>query len=212
MDKQILKRYFIAGPQDFAGLTLAQSEQRIKNIITSGITAYQFRDKGAIYADDNERLRFAQTLREFAAQAGVSFIVNDDVQLTKDVNADGVHLGQADVQLELAREFLPQNVFIGLSVRNAVEMQKAQSSQADYLGVGPIFKTQSKADAAPELGLAQLTEILTQNSLPTVGIGGISLENQATLKTTGLDGIAMISLLTQTVNLAATMQLIKQSW
>lgn len=212
MERNILRRYLVAGPQDFPGRSLVEVTERLRLLLNSGITTFQFRDKGAVYASVAERLAFANQIRQLADEAQVMFIMNDDVTLAKAVNADGLHIGQADTRLVEARQDLPASMLIGLSVRNAAEMQAAQASGADYLGVGPIFPTRSKSDAAPALGIDGLVNILALNELPSVGIGGIAMDNLSLLSRTSLDGVAVISMLTRSRNLDETIDRFKRYW
>ncbi len=106
-------------------------------------------------------------------------------------------------------------MIVGLSVRNVAEMQAAQAvAGLDYLGVGPIFATTTKADAADPLGLAGLTTVLAHNEhhLPTVGIGGISLATLPALTRTGLDGVAVVSLLSQAPDATMVVQKMTSLW
>ncbi|MFC4653018.1 thiamine phosphate synthase [Lactococcus nasutitermitis] len=198
MNKNFLKCYFIAGPQDFPNLSLEEAEVKISKLIASGVTAYQFRDKGTHYKNEDGRLGLANRLRKVAKAHNVPFIINDDSALAFEVGADGLHLGQDDMAVSRARDLLGKKVFIGLSVRNEQELIQAQSSKADYLGIGPIYQTSSKKDAAKPIGDKLLTSILQVNQLPIVGIGGIDLSKAEKLAKTGLDGVAIISLLTET--------------
>ncbi|MBB5888754.1 thiamine phosphate synthase [Lactovum miscens] len=197
MNKEILRAYFIAGPQDFPGETIDEAKLKISRIIQSGVTAFQFRDKGTVYQNDYQRIKLAQDLREIAQQAKVTFIMNDAVQLSILTQADGLHIGQDDEQLYKAREMVGNEMIIGLSVRNEQELLLAQDSIADYLGIGPIYPTQSKSDASESIGLVKLSNMLNKNNLPIVGIGGIDLAKIPELSKTAIDGVAIISLLTK---------------
>ena len=202
--------YFIAGPQDFPKLSIAEATEKISSIIKSGVSLYQFRDKGTVYEWENQRFEVAKKLQEVAKKAEVTFIVNDDVQLASDLKADGVHLGQSDGSVSKVRELLGQKVWLGLSVSTEQELKKAQTSGADYLGIGPIYPTSSKADAAKPLGFATLEKILPSNHLPIVGIGGISQDSLTELSALDLDGLAVISLLIEAQNPEEMSFLIKQ--
>ena len=196
MNKEFLRCYFIAGPQNFPGLSIWEAQEKIVLIMKSGVTAYQFRDKGTVYQNDRQRLELAQNLRDTARKLGIPFIVNDDVGLAIALKADGVHLGQNDEKLSDARQKVGRSMIIGLSVNNATELAKAQESQADYLGVGPVYPTLTKTDATHPIGVQELGKMMPQNHLPIVGIGGIGLSVLPELVHIGIDGIAVISLLT----------------
>lgn len=172
-----LSVYFIAGSQNFSECSLDEATQKIALIIKSGVTVYQFRDKGTIYKEQKQRLSIAQKLQKVSEEAGVSFIVNDDVELARELNADGIHIGQTDESVSKVREKVGQEMWLGLSVTNADELKTAQSSGADYLGIGPIYPTNSKNDAAKPIGIKDLRLMLLENQLPIVGIGGITQDS-----------------------------------
>ena len=199
-----LRAYFIAGPQDFPKLSIDDAVDKISVIIKSGVTVYQFRDKGTIYKNKNQRLEVAQ-------KAVVSFIVNDDVQLACELSADGIHVGQDDDSVSKIRELIGQEMWVGLSVSNDMELESAQKSGADYLGIGPIYPTNSKSDAAEPIGIDHLRKMLEHNQLPTVGIGGITENSLTELSKIGLGGVAVISLLTESKNYKNMVQKIKQN-
>ncbi|KKW72959.1 thiamine-phosphate diphosphorylase, thiE [Lactococcus cremoris] len=205
-----LSVYFIAGPQNFPECSLDEATQKIALIIKSGVTVYQFRDKGTIYKEQKQRLSIAQKLQKVSEEAGVSFIVNDDVELARELNADGIHIGQTDEPVSKVREKVGQEMWLGLSVTKADELKTAQSSGADYLGIGPIYPTNSKNDAAKPIGIKDLRLMLLENQLPIVGIGGITQDSLTELSAIGLDGLAVISLLTEAENPKKVAQMIRQ--
>jgi len=215
MRKDYLERYFVAGSQNFPELTLSEYEARMQEIMQSGITAYQFREKGAGLTDGPSRLALAQRLQAYAQAANVPFFIDDDVDLAIAIKADGIHVGQDDMPITDVIARVPDEMVVGLSVRNLHEMQAAQTvAGLDYLGVGPIYATTTKADAAEPLGLAGLQTVLTANTqeLPTVGIGGITLAELPTLHQAGLDGVAVISLLSAASDVAAVITQMKVQW
>jgi len=116
--------------------------------------------------------------------------------------ADGVHLGQQDLPLEVARKILGPNKIIGLSVNTVAEAWEAEKKGADYLGVGPIFPTSSKKDIRNLLGLSGLKKIREATSLPLMAIGGINLDNAAAVLQAGADGVAVISAILGAANLS----------
>ena len=215
MRKDYLERYFVAGSQNFPELTLAEYEIRMKEIMQSGITAYQFREKGAGLTDGPSRLALARRLQAYAKAADVPFFVDDDIDLAIAIKADGVHVGQDDMPITEVIARVPDEMMVGLSVRNVPEMQAAQTiAGIDYLGVGPIYATTTKADAADPLGVTGLQAVLAANTqqLPTVGIGGITLAQLPTLYQAGLDGVAVISLLSAASDVPAVITQMKAQW
>ncbi|BAV01707.1 thiamine phosphate synthase [Lactococcus garvieae] len=200
MNKEILTCYFIAGPQNFPELSIEEAVEKIIEILEAGVSSYQFRDKGTVYRSQNQRMATVLKLQEAAKDLHIPFIINDDLELACKIQADGVHLGQQDRAVAEAREKLGLQKYIGLSVRNKQELLAAQESEADYLGIGPIYPTSSKSDAAEPLGEEQLSQLLRVNEKAIIGIGGITVESLNPLSQMPLDGVAVISLLTRATN------------
>ncbi|WP_270740868.1 thiamine phosphate synthase [Lactococcus formosensis] len=200
MNKEILTCYFIAGPQNFPELSIEEAVEKIIEILEAGVSSYQFRDKGTVYRSQNQRMATVLKLQEAAMDLHIPFIINDDLELACRIQADGVHLGQQDRAVAEAREKLGLQKYIGLSVRNKQELLAAQESEADYLGIGPIYPTSSKSDAAEPLGEEQLSQLLRVNEKAIIGIGGITVESLNPLSQMPLDGVAVISLLTRATN------------
>ncbi|NHI67933.1 thiamine phosphate synthase [Lactococcus garvieae] len=200
MNKEILTCYFIAGPQNFPELSIEEAVEKIIEILEAGVSSYQFRDKGTVYRSQNQRMATVLKLQEAAKDLHIPFIINDDLELACRIQADGVHLGQQDRAVAEAREKLGLQKYIGLSVRNKQELLAAQESEADYLGIGPIYPTSSKSDAAEPLGEEQLSQLLRVNEKAIIGIGGITVESLNPLSQMPLDGVAVISLLTRATN------------
>lgn len=200
MNKEFLTCYFIAGPQNFPELSIEEAVEKIIEILEAGVSSYQFRDKGTVYRSQNQRMATVLKLQEAAKDLHIPFIINDDLELACRIQADGVHLGQQDRAVAEAREKLGLQKYIGLSVRNKQELLAAQESEADYLGIGPIYPTSSKSDAAEPLGEEQLSQLLRVNEKAIIGIGGITVESLNPLSQMPLDGVAVISLLTRATN------------
>ncbi|MBD3415022.1 MAG: thiamine phosphate synthase, partial [Candidatus Aminicenantes bacterium] len=120
-------------------------------------------------------------------------IINDRLDIALACNADGVHLGQKDIPLPAARKVLGPEKIIGITAANKAQAEKAQSQGADYLGVGPVFHTDSKDKPSPELGIQNLFLIRKQIKIPILAIGGINSQNAAAVMSTGVHGIAVIS-------------------
>ena len=156
----------------------------------AGASLFQYRNKTAsmkaAYAE-------ALILRRAAAQAGVLFIVNDRCDLALAVDADGVHLGQGDLPLDMARKVMGPDKLIGISTHNADQVIEASAGKPDYLGFGPIFKPGSKQDHDPLVGLAGLRTMRSFTALPVFAIGGIQLEHVQEIRQAGADGVAVIS-------------------
>lgn len=162
----------------------------VKAALAGGATAIQFRDKQLTARQFFEEGR---TLRRLCLEAGVSFIVNDRLDLALALKADGVHLGPDDLPPAIARHLVPPGFLIGVSVDNVTEALEAAGQGASYLGAGPVFPTRTKLDTGPVLGITGLAEIVAAVPLPVVGIGSIGPSNLAQVIATGAAGGAVIS-------------------
>lgn len=162
----------------------------VEAAIAGGVTVVQLRDPGATGA---ELFATAVALREILRPRGIPFIVNDRLDVALAARADGVHLGQSDLPVTEARRIAGPDFLIGLSVSTVGEAAAAGQLPVDYLGVGPVFATPTKADAAPALGLAGTAEVVRASALPTVAIGGINTGNAADVVATGVGGLCVVS-------------------
>jgi thiamine-phosphate pyrophosphorylase len=165
-----------------------------------GADAIQLRDKAC---GTRDLCRIGREIREITKAAGALFIVNDRLNVALACGADGVHLGQGDLRMDVARQRAPRPFVIGLSVRNVEEALAAVEAGADYVAVSPVFATASKDDAGPGCGLFGLREIRAAVSVPVVAIGGISRDNVAEVITGGADGVAVISAVVGQPDIAA---------
>ena len=156
----------------------------------AGAFLFQYRNKTGSMKDAYVE---ALALRQVAAQAGVLFIVNDRCDLALAVDADGVHLGQEDLPLNLARKIMGRDKIIGISTHNPNQVQKATTGKPDYLGFGPIFTPGSKQDHDPVVGLEGLRAITGLTSLPVFAIGGIQVDQVGEVMRAGAKGVAVIS-------------------
>jgi thiamine-phosphate pyrophosphorylase len=156
----------------------------------AGASIFQYRNKTASM---KEAYVEALALRQAAAKAGVRFIVNDRCDLALAVDADGVHLGQGDLPLDLARKVMGQNKLIGISTHNPDQVREATAGKPDYLGFGPIFKPYSKQDHVPVVGLEGLRAMRSLTSLPVFAIGGIQIDQVGEVTRLGANGVAVIS-------------------
>ncbi len=144
-------------------------------------------------ADDREMLTQAMKIREAADELCKLFIVNDRVDVAMASGADGVHLGQSDIPVEVARDLMGESAIIGISVHNAKEAMAAVEGGADYLGVGAIFTTPTKPDAQQALGLGAIYEVMNAVDIPIVAIGGIDRGNIQDVIRAGADSAAVVS-------------------
>ncbi|MEY4529004.1 MAG: Thiamine-phosphate synthase, partial [Nitrospirota bacterium] len=156
----------------------------------AGVRIVQYRNKTASM---KEAYSEALPLRKLASELGVLFIVNDRCDLAQAVDADGVHLGQGNLPLELARKVMGPDKLIGISTHNSEQVRTASAGKPDYLGFGPIFKPGSKQDHDPVVGIEGLRIIRALTSLPVFAIGGITVENVGGVMQAGANGVAVIS-------------------
>jgi len=156
----------------------------------AGARIFQYRNKTASMKDAYVE---ALALRRAAAKAGVLFIINDRCDLALAVNADGVHLGQGDLPLDLARKVMGPDKLIGISTHNPDQVREATAGKPDYLGFGPIFKPGSKQDHDPVVGLEGLRAMRSLTSLPIFAIGGIQIDQAGEVMRAGANGVAVIS-------------------
>lgn len=156
----------------------------------AGAPLFQYRNKTASM---KEAYGEALALRQAAAKAGVLFIVNDRCDLALAVDADGVHLGQGDLPLDLARRVMGPDKLIGISTHNLDQVRDASAGKPDYLGFGPIFTPGSKQDHDPVVGLEGLRAMRRLTSLPVFAIGGIQIDQAGDVMRAGANGVAVVS-------------------
>lgn len=184
-----LKLYFIMGSTNCHDLPSKVLEEAIKG----GITMFQFREKGDGALEGTEKYRIAKQLKEICLEYGIPFIVNDDVKLAVDLDADGVHVGQEDASAGQVRERIGDKI-LGVSAHTLNEADQAMADGADYLGLGPIFPTDTKADTRKIQGPDIISLFREEGmTIPIVGIGGINKNNAHEVMEAGADGISVIS-------------------
>lgn len=165
-------------------------EQAARAVIEGGARILQLRTKDI---QSGRMLKAAKLLRAITLERGVTFIVNDRVDVAMMSKAYGVHLGQADIPLADARALLGDGAIIGISTHNPGEAFEAAKNGADYISFGPIFATRTKKDAGSPKGLSRLREMSETTALPIVAIGGITAENVVDIFSHGAAGAAIIS-------------------
>jgi len=162
----------------------------VRAAIAGGATCIQLREKDC---NTSAFIREAMTIRDLLSGNQVPLIINDRLDVALAVGADGVHLGQTDMPLEMARDIAGADMLIGISAECLEDAVAAAEGGADYIGVSPIYETPTKTDTAPALGLSGLQTIRRAVDVPLVAIGGLNLENAAAVIAHGADGIAVVS-------------------
>ncbi|TYT63746.1 thiamine phosphate synthase [Natrialba swarupiae] len=167
----------------------------VREAIDGGIDAVQLREKDT---DTRWRYELGLELRELTAAAGVDLIVNDRVDVATAIDADGVHVGQSDLPVAIARDLLGPDAIVGCSTSTVEQAERAEADGADYLGVGTIYGTTSKDDAVEKDGVGpkRVAEIADAVSIPIVGIGGVTADNAGPVAEAGAAGVAVISEIT----------------
>ena len=176
----ILDATLITSPERECALSLAEA----------GVRLLQYRNKSAparLYLESSRRL--SETLRPH----GVSFLVNDRPDVAFLAGATGVHVGQDDLNVEQARSVVGSGKLVGVSTHNLEQFERAAASSADYIAVGPVFNTLTKANPDPVVGVDFIRKVRALTDRPIVAIGGISLERAAAVIEAGADSVAVIS-------------------
>lgn len=185
-DKNSLLMYAVTDRYWLNGRALKDD---VEKALKGGATFIQLREK----ALDPEGIKQeAYEIMPLCKQYEVPFVIDDDVELAKEVGADGVHVGQSDMACTEARKELGPNAIVGVSAQTVEQAVAAEKAGADYLGVGAVFPTGSKADAV-EVPHDVVKAICDAVSIPVVAIGGISKDNIHELAGLGLDGVSVIS-------------------
>jgi len=190
--------YVITDEQISRGLSHVEIARQA---IAGGADAIQLRDKTCGCRD---LARIGGEISQIARKTGTLFIVNDRLDVAIACGADGVHLGQGDLRVDVARQIAPPGFVIGVSVGGVEEAVRAEAEGADYVAVSPVFSTGSKQDAGPGHGLLVLRAICVQVSCPVVAIGGINRSNVEEVVRAGADGVAVISAVVWSPDIAAS--------
>ena len=202
-NKELLKLYFICGTTTCLGKDLYTV---VEDALKGGITLFQFREKGKGSLEGKEKLELAIKLKNLCKKYNVPFIVNDDIELALEIDADGVHVGQDDLGVDEIRKLMP-NKIIGLSIGNEEELKQSKVEYVDYVGVGPVYVTQSKDDAGGAIGYEGL-ELMRRflPEMPLVAIGGIQTQHIKDVMKTNVDGVSIISAISYSDNIEKTVR------
>lgn len=161
-----------------------------KAAIDGGACAVQLRDKNAT---TRQLIDWAMTIRQMTAGTDTLFIINDRIDVAMACNADGVHLGDDDMPVEIARQLVGEGMLIGRSVDNVEQAIEAERMGVDYVSIGAVFPTATKPDAAQAVGIETVRAVKMAVNIPVVAIGGITHDNAASVIEAGADAIAVIS-------------------
>jgi len=182
-------------PRFYAIIDAAQLEQRspfaiFDTLVSAGVEMIQYRDKEGL---PRQLFDTSRQLAERARKCHATFIVNDRADVALVAGADGVHLGQDDLPVDLACQLLRPGTIVGSSTHSITQVEEADRSSANYIAFGPVFPTQSKERPGPTVGLEGVRAARKATHKPLVGIGGITVENARAVIEAGADAVAVIS-------------------
>lgn len=163
--------------------------EQVECAVKGGITCLQLREKEL---ESGEFLQEANEIKNLCKRNNIPFIINDNVEVAVKSGADGVHIGQKDMAASEVRKIIGSKMILGVSAQTVEQAKKAEADGADYLGVGAVFVTSTKTDAA-DVSLDTLKQICEAVKIPVVAIGGINENNISELSGTGVDGAALVS-------------------
>ena len=163
--------------------------EQVEQTIKAGATFIQLREKDLSF---DEYVKIAKDVKTITDKYKIPFVINDNVDVALAVCADGIHVGQSDMQAQNVRVLIGENKILGVSAQTVEQAIKAEECGADYLGVGAVFSTSTKTDAN-NISIDTLRDICSAVSIPVVAIGGISKNNIFELTGSGVDGVAVVS-------------------
>ena len=196
-DKKHMLLYAVTDRTWLKGQTLPQ---QVEAALRGGATCVQLREKEL---PQSEFLKEALELKDLCRRFGAPLIINDNVEIALESGADGVHVGQHDMQAAQVREKIGPNRILGVSAQTVEQAILAEKNGADYLGVGAVFSTSTKEDAKP-VSHETLKAICQAVSIPVCAIGGISKENILELSGSGVDGVALVSAIFSSPDIEST--------
>jgi thiamine-phosphate pyrophosphorylase len=201
--RERLRIYLVADPEATDDLIDATQAS-----LDGGATCVQLRAKNLGGYDFWRR---SMTLKRLCEEYGALFIVNDRLDVALACGADGVHVGVSDLPVDVVRGMVPPGFIIGFSPQSDDDVTAAAPLGADYVGLGPVYATGSKADAGPPLGLDGLARQVARCRVPAVGIGGITIDNAAAVMAAGAEGVAVISAILKAPDPAEATRLLERA-
>lgn len=180
--------------------------EQVEKAINGGVTFVQLREKNL---DEESFLNEALEIQKLCRKYNIPFVINDNVEIAKKINADGIHVGQRDMNAGNVRAILGEDKILGVSAQTVEQALLAEKEGADYLGVGAVFPTGSKADAE-DVSYETLKSICEAVNIPVVAIGGIGAGNVSKLENSGISGIAVISAIFAAEDIEAAAKNLKQ--
>jgi thiamine-phosphate pyrophosphorylase len=173
-----------------AALLTTASKECAESLADAGVRLLQYRDKTA---SSRKLFEVSCELSDILVRRGVTFFVNDRADVATLAGASGVHVGQEDIGVEQARRVVGRDGLVGISTHNRKQFEEALNTSADYIAVGPVFATSSKANPDAVVGTEFLRQVRPLTAKPIVAIGGITLERASEVMEAGADSVAVIS-------------------
>lgn len=187
ISKDQLKLYLVTDPILCKSFGLVET---VIEAVKGGVTIVQLRDKSSAKED---LVKTGKILKKILIGTNVPLIINDNVEAAIESGADGVHIGKNDMQLEKVRSYVGKNMIVGFSCESVSDLKNLNSNAVDYIGISPVFKTNTKTGFSNYLGLEGLKKISSLTSIPKVAIGGIKKIHCHDIFSCGVDGIAIVS-------------------
>ncbi|MDR1721072.1 MAG: thiamine phosphate synthase [Endomicrobium sp.] len=205
MKKQIPKGLYAITAENFSNGK--DNIRVVKEMLDAGIKILQYRDK---YKSKLEKFKQCETIRKLTLDYGCFFIINDDIDIALALQSEGIHLGQDDLPITEARKIVGDNIVIGLSTHSSEQALSAVKHGADYIGVGPIYKTFTKDNGVNPVGLEYLHFCVKNIKIPKVAIGGIKLSNLLEVCKYKPDNICMVTEITLSKNIKLTIKNVQE--
>lgn len=187
IDPSKLTLYLITDPHLCARFGV---EQTVDAAVKGGATMVQLRDKNA---STQERIALAGRLKPICASYGAVLVINDDVEAANISDVDGVHIGQGDLDVALARQTVGPDKIVGLSVETVTAARQVSDTLVDYVGISPVYATPTKQDHKPPIGFDGLAKICAASPVYSVAVGGLKLTDCHDVLATGVHGMAVVS-------------------
>lgn len=194
--KEMMRLYAVTDRTWVGDRTLLE---QVEEALKGGVTCVQIREKNM---SEEDFLQEAAKMKVLCDSYKVPLIINDNVQIAKQIHASGVHVGQGDMEVSKVRDLVGESMIIGVSARTVEQALAAKAGGADYLGVGAVFGTSTKNDAKT-INTTILADICKAVDIPVVAIGGVNKKNISELKGTGVDGAAVVSAIFATKDIEA---------
>ena len=179
--------YLVISQSDCLGRDVFQV---LEQAVLGGVSLVQLREKSM---PTRNLVSLAKKIKALLDQHNIPLIINDRVGVALAVDAAGVHVGQDDMHPLDARPLIGPHRILGLSINTEEQLEEAYNLPVDYLGIGPVFATQTKKDCKPVLGVEQLSLLCRKKHVPAVGIGGITIDNASQITAAGAEGVAVVS-------------------